>query len=280
MSKLNGDCFYLAIQLFIGQHYDPLLLTSVHFLRNEISNFLINASAGASILRTYNHNHDIIVNTLLNLKPASFPNQDTFAQDYAIAAMATFLGTTIKIYTTHDTTPILHIFTPYPNPTPLSFLPSTPPPISLWADRNHFQLLLNTDLSFPSLTNNLLPLPLLPSKNTDLQGKRIIITPPTSHNFKSPCPFRNHTHITSQKPSVTPTVINTAPTIIQPSVLSLINDSPQVWHLQVSSPRQGPPKTLPSLKYPLPYFQNLLNALFPLHHIFTQKIFIPIHLSN
>ena len=189
----NGDCFYLAIQLFIGQHHNPPFLTSVHFLRNEISNFLTNTPAGSSILRTYNHTQDIIVNTLPSLKPASFPNRDTFAQDYAVAAMATLLGIIIKIFTTHDTTPILHIFTPCPKHTPLLLLPSTPPPISLWADRNHFQLLLNSNLSLPSLTDNLLPMPPIPSQNTDLQGKRIIIKPPQSHNFKSPCPFSDHT---------------------------------------------------------------------------------------
>ena len=148
----NGDWFYLAIQLFIGKNYGPPFLTSVHFLRNEISNLLANTPAGSSILRTYNNTHDIIVNTLLSLKPTSFPNRDTFAQDYAIAAMATFLGTTIKIFTTHDTTPILHIFNAYPNHTPLPFLPSKLPPISLWADRNHFQLCSLTQISLSLLS--------------------------------------------------------------------------------------------------------------------------------
>ena len=56
---------------------------------------------------------DVLISTLPSLKPASFPNRDKIAQDCAVAAMANFLGTTIKIFTTYDTTPILHTFNPY-----------------------------------------------------------------------------------------------------------------------------------------------------------------------
>ena len=46
---------------------------------------------------------------------------------YAIATIATLLNTIIKVFTTFNTTPILHTLTPYPGYTAPPFLPELPP---------------------------------------------------------------------------------------------------------------------------------------------------------
>ena len=178
----NGDCFYLAIQLFISQHYSPTVLTPIPFLRNAISNLLAYTPSGENILRDYNLTPHIITDVLPGLRPSLYPTRDTYAQDYVIAAMATLLDTNIEIFTCYDShTPIKHTFTPYPNHIPPPFLPFPLPSISIWATGNHYQLLLNHSLSLPSLTQHLLPLPTIPLHNTNIHNDPITIeTPPRS----------------------------------------------------------------------------------------------------
>ena len=187
----NGDCFYLAIQLFITQHYDPPILASVPFLRDSISALLTNSPAGTSILKDYYQSDNVLINTLPSLRPADYPFRDTYAQDFNIAAMATLLKTTIKVFTTlPDSTPILYTFYPYPTHLAEPLLPHTPPSISLWATQAHFQLLLNDSLSLPSLTSNLLPLPSTPLRNTNSAGRHITIKAPPKHNYLPQCPYQ------------------------------------------------------------------------------------------
>ena len=107
-------------------------MASVSFLRTSISTLLTTTPTGASILNSYNLTTDILMDTLPKLRPAAYPNRDIYAQDYAIAAMATLINTTINVYTTDmDSSPILHTFEPYPNHPAPTFLPHSPPPHNL-----------------------------------------------------------------------------------------------------------------------------------------------------
>ena len=188
----NGDCFYLTVQLFIAHHYNPPILTSVSVLRTLVSNLLTTTPSGEAILRDYNLTTDILIDTLPQLRPATYPNRDIFAQDYVIAAMATLVNTPINVYTTDiDSSPILHTFEPYPNHPSPYFLPHPPPVISIWAPSNHFQLLLLDNLSLPSLTTNLLPLPLAPLHDSDPNGNPTVIPANTPHEHQPRCPHAN-----------------------------------------------------------------------------------------
>ena len=187
----NGDCFYLTIQLFLTHHYDPPILTSVPYLRTSISTLLTTTSVGQSILDDYHETTDILAHTLPSLRPATYPRRDVYAQDYAIAAMATFLNTQIEIYTSlPDSTPILHTFSPYPSYDPTFILPHSPPPISLWLNQTHFQLLLRDNLSLPSLTSNLIPLPSIPLRDINSNSQHILIKAPTTTTYYPLCPYQ------------------------------------------------------------------------------------------
>ena len=201
------DCFFLAIQLFIAQHYDPPILTPVHTLRNSISLLLTTTSTGASILKDYNLTHQVLHDTLPDLRPSDYPNRDIYAQDYAIAAMSTLLNTTINIFTTQhlDSSPILHTFDPYPDYNEPPILPHAPPPISLWATQDHFQLLLLNNLSLPSLTTDLLPLPPKPLQNTNNSGQRITIQAPSTLHSHPTCTFHNPPLLNTMKAFCTTT---------------------------------------------------------------------------
>ena len=190
----TGDCFYLTIELFIAQHYPPTILLSVTYLRTVIADLLTSSQAGSHILQTYNQTHDVIHNILPNLKHSHFPNRDIFSQDYEIAAMATFLNTTIEVFTLYDTTLIKHIFTPYPNHNSTSPLPHNPPPIQLWYASKHYQLLLPFTLALPSLTQNLLPLP--PNPKT---YNPISIPAPTNLILTDDCQYSPHQHLNAQR---------------------------------------------------------------------------------
>ena len=188
----NGDCFYLTIQLFISQHFDPPVLAPIPLLRNTISSLLTSTTTGSAILADYHQSQDIIFDTLPSLRPADYPSRDPYAQDYIIAAMATLLNTNIHVYTSlPDSSPCLHTFSPYPGYSPGPLLPSVPP-ISIWAVNSHFQLLLHTtkQLSIPSLTSNLLPLPSIPLHNTTTLGLPIKIPPPPSQHHQPHCPYQ------------------------------------------------------------------------------------------
>ena len=60
----------------------------------------------------------------------------------------------------------------------------------------HFQLLLPFQLQLPSITQNLLPLPSLPSINLTETGSPITIPIPTNYPIHSQCLFKiPHTHL-------------------------------------------------------------------------------------
>ena len=59
----------------------------------------------------------------------------------------------------------------------------SPPPISIWATGNHYQLLLNHSLSLPSITQHLLPLPTIPLHNTNRHNNPIIIKAPSRSKY-------------------------------------------------------------------------------------------------
>ena len=188
----TGDCFYLAIQLYFTHHSQSCLLT-VPALRSAIHQLLVSTTVGSQILRDYHQTTQHALDILPSLCPLKFPNRDIFAQDYVIAAMATLLNAHLEIYTYDtDSTPVAFTFSPYPSPTPLTpFLPnSTPHHISLLATNAHFQLLLPYRIDIPSITANLLPLPKLPSSNTNTTGAPTIIPAPSRHNHHPNCPFQ------------------------------------------------------------------------------------------
>ena len=165
-------------------------MTPVPFLRHAISKLHAYTPSGQDILRDYNLTPHIITNVLPGLRPSLYPNRDTYARDYVIAAMATLLNTTIEIFTSYDSlTPIKHTDTPYPNHIPPPFLPYPLPPISIWATGNHYQLLLNHSLSLPSLTQHLLPLPTIPLHNTNRHNNPIIIKAPSRSTFHPWCTY-------------------------------------------------------------------------------------------
>ena len=170
------------------------------YLRNAVALLLTTSSCGSTILRDYNLNNTVITDILPDLRPALYPRRDTYAQDYAIAAMATFLGTKILVYTTADgSAPILHTFSPYPNHNNNPYLPPNPPSISILATHNHYKLLLNKSLLLPSLTDNLLPLPPSPSHNFDSKGHPITIHVSSTDHYQPWCQYAPTSNTHPQK---------------------------------------------------------------------------------
>ena len=114
-----------------------------------------------------------------------------YASDYVISAMATMLCTPIIIFSnTPGEPPLKYSYHPY---TPNDLPPVATPilsPIHLWTSQTHFQLLLPTPPSTPSLTENLLKLPVIPTRNIFSPGTTTFIHAPSSFPILYSCPYQ------------------------------------------------------------------------------------------
>ena len=188
----NGDCFYLTIQFYLLQVHSPPQHYPATSLRRSIFNLLTQSAIGKRILREHGQTKNSAASNILpNFRPSLFPNRDIYASDYVISAMATMLGTPIIIFShTPGEIPLKYSYNPY---TPNDLPPLATPilsPIHLWTFQTHFQLLLPTPPSTPSLTENLLKLPFIPTRNIFSPGTTTFIPTPSSFPILYSCPYQ------------------------------------------------------------------------------------------
>ena len=195
----NGDCFYLAIQLYLSKvHPQPnhLATTQTH---QALYQFLTTTKVGQRILRDHNHtNSTIALNLLPGLKASLFPNRDIYASDCAISAMATLLNSTITIISLPPNDhPLKYQFLPYPHSEFPLHTNLTDMDITLWSANSHFQLLLPSQLPLP--TQPQLPRPMSLPHNVNSKGLPIHIPTPPTFPLISKCfsSTRHHTAVTT-----------------------------------------------------------------------------------
>ena len=195
-SPPNGDCFYLAIQLYLSKVHPQATHLAASQLRQSLYQFLTTTSIGKRILRDHNHTKSTIaLNLLPCLKLSSFPSRDIYASDCAISAMATLLNSTITVFSLpSNDQPLKYQYLPYPHSefplhTHLDNLD-----ITLWSANSHFQLLLPSAIPLPPRLG--LPMLAIPSRNLNPHGSPIDIPTPSSFPIITKClftPAHNHT---------------------------------------------------------------------------------------
>ena len=176
----NGDCFYLAVQLYLSHVLSPPIHLPASELRHHTYSLLNSFPTGSQILLNYNLTPSTITSNILpSLKPAHFPTRDTYASDYAIAAMATLFQSPITVYALSDSNiPLKHTYLPYTPSEYASHLHRPTMNITVLHSLSHFQLLLPYNLPLHPLPSKLLGLPRLPPTNITPHNLPVIINTP------------------------------------------------------------------------------------------------------
>ena len=181
----------IAIQLYLSHVLSPPIHLSASELRHHIYSLLNSSPTGSQILLNYNLTPSTIASNILpSLKPSLFPTRDTYASDYAIAAMATLFQSPITVYALSDSNiPLKHTYLPYTPSEYASHLHRPTMHITVLHSLSHFQLLLPYNLPLHPLPSKPLDLPRLPPINTTPPNFPVIINTPPSFNICSSCPF-------------------------------------------------------------------------------------------